>query len=361
MHDTAKDFLQMNQPWEKAWPREGLESITNCPLCGSSEREVLHSGLVDNVFHVAPGAWTLQRCLGCQSAYLDPRPTEKSIHLAYTKYYTHTTPNVCEKYEVLSPWRRLRRSLANGYCNRRYGTKYYPSSSFGTSVAWLLPTLRHSLDLRHRFLPPSKEGASLLDVGFGNGAFLELAKAAGWLVAGVDPDPIAVKNAKARGMDVHLGGIDVYNGITEYFDAITISHVIEHLHDPVAVIRTIYALLKPGGILYIDTPNINAYGHHIFGPNWRGLEPPRHLVIFSALALKMLLSSVGFSCVRSIRRYDVSHGMYQSSLSLQRGVHPSGVNHIPPTWRSFLFSVQAHLNMSEPEFLTILAKKGMQS
>ena len=76
---------------EDSWPDNELELLKYCPVCGSRERELLHTGLRDRVFGVAPGDWTLHRCLECQSAYLDPRPTLATIGQAYTNYYTHQT------------------------------------------------------------------------------------------------------------------------------------------------------------------------------------------------------------------------------------------------------------------------------
>src|ERR1700688_1700355 len=71
------------------WPRSGLESVKECPVCGSTRRRVLYGGLRDNVFFCAPGAWTLHDCLDCASAYMDPRPSAETLYLAYRTYYTH--------------------------------------------------------------------------------------------------------------------------------------------------------------------------------------------------------------------------------------------------------------------------------
>src|SRR5438128_9487785 len=146
----------------------------------------LYSDLIDNVFYTAPGRWTLYRCQGCGSAYLDPRPTPEFIHLAYRNYYTHKGFEPRASLEALSVFRRLRRTLANGYTNWRYGTCLIPASQLGIPAAWLLASLRRLLDQQFRYLPRPTPGSRVLDVGFGSGAFLENAMAAGWDVAGVE-------------------------------------------------------------------------------------------------------------------------------------------------------------------------------
>ena len=103
------------------WPAHGLEYVNCCPVCCSTERKLLYEGLTDRVFFCAPGEWTLYRCQQCGSAYLDPRPTLDTIGLAYSKYFTHN----CDdrgNIQNLSWFRRIRRILANGYLNYRFGT-----------------------------------------------------------------------------------------------------------------------------------------------------------------------------------------------------------------------------------------------
>lgn len=131
----------------------GLEHLGCCPVCGCADRSVLHDELVDNVFFCAPGKWTQWKCAKCNSAYLDPRPTQATIHLAYANYYTHQDAVGKDDYTTLSLLRKLRRQLVNGYTNWRYSTRNVPASAFGILAAFLMPNLKKVLDRQYRHLP----------------------------------------------------------------------------------------------------------------------------------------------------------------------------------------------------------------
>ena len=251
----------------------------------------MHEGLTDRIHVSTPGTWTLSRCLACRSGYLDPRPTPDSIHLAYSTYPTHHAAQRLAN-EELNLVQRLRRGIANGYRNLRYGARDRPANPLGVLLT-LLPGQRESIDTDCRHLPKPRPGARLLDVGCGNGFFLEFARRAGWSVVGVDFDEGAVKAARSRGMDIRHGGVDAIDP-TERFDGITLGHVIEHVYDPIAVLKKCHHLLKPGGWIWLQTPNLDALGHVQYGPYWRGLEPPRHLVLFTLESMKQSLTKAGF-------------------------------------------------------------------
>lgn len=311
--------MQYREP--APWPAGGLERVKACPLCGSRARTSLHPGLADHAYEHTPGRWDLHRCENCTCAYLDPRPTRETIHLAYREYYTHVA-DVGAGAEPLTAIRRARRALANGYRNWRYGTKVRPTSVLGVPATWLFPATRRRIDLEFRHLPRPWPGACLLDVGFGDGAFLERARSAGWQVTGVDFDPATVEAARKRGLDVYEGALDSLGGGAGPYDVITLSHVIEHVHDPRALVREIVRRLKPGGLAWIETPNLASSGHRRFGAAWRGLEPPRHLVLFDWDSLEGLLRAEGLGDIRRLPRHEVYAEQAPKSLAIHRGWHP---------------------------------------
>lgn len=309
-----------SKPAEEAWPADGIERVPNCPLCGLSERELLHKDLSDRIFFAAPGTWNLWRCRRCRSAWLDPRPTEATIGLAYASYYTHDSD---ELPAPRNAFQRLRAALGNGYRNARYGTRLNPASPLGPLLASLLPPLGWPADKAYRYLPARapEEPRRVLDIGCGNGAWLQMARAAGWQGAGVEPDPIARNKARENEFEVR-NKVDDWLDEPESFDFVTMSHVIEHVHDPIALLRTAHLLLRPGGRIYVDTPNVDAVGHEIYGRHWRGLEPPRHLILFNRRNLKDALELAGFRDVRYPWRIYPFRGMCEQSRRIEAGQNP---------------------------------------
>ncbi len=307
------------QDMHSEWPVKGLEAVPNCPVCGSDKREVLHEGLTDRVFFCAPGKWSMYRCESCASAYLDPRPSIETISLAYQRYFTH---DKAPSFLSLSLLGKIRWRFANGYRNYRYGTREYPASIFGILAASLMPNRRASIGAGMRHLPKAKTGKRLLDLGCGNGAFLLRAHSAGWDVVGVDFDPKAVEVACSQGLDVRLGGVESLDPSAEQFDVITLAHVIEHVHHPVQVLQACFSLLKPGGFLWLETPNIASDGHQLYGASWRGLEPPRHLVLFTLDSMRNALSAVGFADIKTLPYRPLCDGVFGESRAIAEGIDP---------------------------------------
>ena len=309
---------------EQEWPADGLERVPTCLVCRQEERRVLHDGLSDRVFFCAPGRWTLYRCDNCGSAYLDPRPTPATIGLAYQSYYTHAPSSPAPASRV-SPVARFRLGLCHGYLNGRYGHRFAPSLGIGATVVRLFPRLRANLDRSVRHLPrPRQTAPRLLDVGCGNGSYLTYMRSAGWEVHGIDPDPAAAIAARTEGIDIQVGTISEVDLADESFDAITLNHVIEHLHEPAETLRRCYDLLRPGGVLWIATPNLASAGHRLFGRNWRGLEPPRHLVLFNPRSLQSLLTKVGFAVVTTDLSRASSGLIFRKSAAIARGGEANG-------------------------------------
>ena len=338
------------------WPADGIERVAGCPVCGSVRRDPLFTGLRDRIFHCAPGAWDMHACGDCGSGYLDPRPTPDSIHLAYRDYHTHHVP-VRKPTGELRGVRRLKRVLANGYKNWRFGTDLKPSSRLGVLTAMLLPGQRATLDREYRHLPRAVEGGRVLDVGFGDGSFIENARSMGWRVVGTDFDPEVVENARRRGVDARLGTIESVEGP---FDVITMSHVIEHLHDPVSVLRGCHRLLTPGGTLWLETPNVQAVGLRRFGADWRGLEPPRHLVLFNRGSLVRALEESGFTEIRDLRQPSPVGWMYVMSTRIREGrdaYRPDGSVPLPLKLEIAAVKLFQWLVKPRREFLAMTARK----
>lgn len=305
------------------WRAEELEVLGRCPLCNSPHRHALHSDLSDITFGSPGRGWTVWSCTPCGAAYLDPRPHPSSIHRAYAQYYTHQDSGLAaRRASSHGPRAGLGRRAIGAYLRSRFGCRTHPEWAPGAWLVRALPSARRKYDRDFRHLPMAPEGGRLLDVGCGNGDFLAVAQCCGWAAVGVDPDPRAVEQARSRGLQAIPGGIDEIvqaESGESGFEVITLSHVIEHLHEPRHVLAQCLRLLKPGGRLWLETPNARAIGHHVFGSAWRGLECPRHLVLFDGPNLARTLMDAGFEGVRPLPRNSALRPLYKDSLALAEG------------------------------------------
>lgn len=300
------------------WPADALERVDCCPVCGSGESVPLYRDLEDTVCFCAPGRWTLWRCARCKGAYLNPRPTRETIGRAYSTYHTHAATN--EPAAPGGALGRFRRVVRNGYLNARYHFDLQPASILGARALALLPSPRHDRAVRHLTLP--RPGARLLDVGCGNGAFVRHAVTLGWDAEGLDPDPAAVAAGSGLGARLTTGSLPHTAYPDAAFAAVTLDHTIEHLHAPVAALRDVFRLLEPGGTVWIATPNLDSAGHQRFARHWRGLEPPRHLVLFTAQTLRTALAAAGYDRIRQHRGPFVSRWWFTASHRIAHGTDP---------------------------------------
>ena len=273
---------------ETDWPRGGLESPGNCPVCRSATQSLLHSDMQDRLFG-APGKWRLLRCGDCGAAWLDPRPTPATIGMAYQQYFTHAG-ETDTSVRSMSPQRLLflRAATLAGHSGWHFFLRPLIRS------ATILPKIGRLIQAELRHIPWPKPGQRLLDFGCGNGEFLLFAQSIGWQVLGIDADAEAVTTARSRELPVRQGGVEALEEGLGRFDGIALAHVIEHVHDPVELLRRCHNLLAPGGWLWLETPNLDSQGYLRYGENWRGLEPPRHLVLFTRPSLALALHKAGF-------------------------------------------------------------------
>jgi SAM-dependent methyltransferase len=278
-----------------------LEQVPYCPLCGAKGSIILEN-CFDPLHHL-PGIWTFWQCFQCKSLWMNPRPIKDCISLLYPEdYCTHSRP--------LYPLRPspgllscLRFSIKLGCLDQIYGYKQlysYAPMKFGFLLGKLLGSLpimsillSKQVGYTIRFLSFRPQGR-LLDVGAGNGQFLWLMKELGWEVEGVEPDRYAAEIAASIGLKVLCCPIEEAPLEPFSYDAVTLNHVIEHLPDPVNVLKKLAVCLKPGGLLVCIWPNPLGLLARWFGRAWRELDPPRHLVLPSPLGLKIALENLGF-------------------------------------------------------------------
>jgi 2-polyprenyl-3-methyl-5-hydroxy-6-metoxy-1,4-benzoquinol methylase len=277
----------------------GTERVTTCDMCGSTDYDLLLPNVRDRL-HDLPGCFSLIRCSNCTLVRLSPRPDGASLPSYYpAEHYTAYQPadwSVAFPGRPFAAVRELLRSAvlrARGYENVRLPgwTRIVPKHL----PRWLVHRAAYGLN----GFPEWVAGGRALDLGCGNGLFLNGIRLHGWDVVGVDLSAAAAMTARASfGIEVHVGELDDAPIDERSFDFVHMSHVIEHLPHPVQTLHRIASLLRPGGRLYVETPNIDSLGFRLSQAYWYPLDAPRHLWLFSPDTLRGALEQCGFSVSR---------------------------------------------------------------
>ena len=261
------------------------EQVRVCLMCGGDGKP-LYEMLSDRLFD-APGEWGHSQCPHCGLVWLNPRPIPIDLHKVYKTYYTHG------KRPLFSSIReKAKRGLYSTVPGYEQVVRGWIWKRLGTALTWI-PLFGERALLGTMCLSGEEKG-KLLDIGCGDGAFLSIMRDAGWQVMGIEPDPVAAKVAQEnRGVSVLGSSLADAKIEDESIDVITLSHVIEHVHDPVALLAECRRVMRPQGKVVIITPNIGSTGHKTFGSSWGHLDPPRHLYLFSLRTLRACCERAG--------------------------------------------------------------------
>jgi SAM-dependent methyltransferase len=231
-----------------------------CNLCGGDDAKLLYR-LRDYRLLVDDIDWNVVRCRSCGLGYLNPRPTREEIG------------------------------------------RYYPDSYYGHRKA-------HGGRYRRlaAYVPPM--GSRLLDVGTAGGEFLVVMRERGWEVEGIEPFGQA---DDAHGLPIHRMSFPEECTLPpQSYDVITAWAVFEHLHDPVRAFEACAGLLRPGGHLVIQVPNLRS----IFSRWARQEDVPRHLHFFSPTSLRDYAARCGLELERVVHTTDLFGGSGRGVLRL---------------------------------------------
>ena len=183
--------------------------------------------------------------------------------------------------------------------------KYYQSENYishSDTSKGLINSLyhrvrKHTLVQKKKLIEKStgKSAGNILDVGAGTGAFLHTMKTAGWNTTGIEPDDTARKNA-AELHQLELKNAESFFSLEpSSFDAITLWHVLEHVHALHEYIDQLKNLSLPGGKIFIAVPNYTSRDAAMYKEFWAAYDVPRHLYHFSPQSMKKLLSAHGLT------------------------------------------------------------------
>lgn len=272
-----------------------FEQVT-CLLCGSRNNEQIYQGPDRMLGH--PGHFRLVQCRRCGLIYQNPRPVDMSPY-----YEGHYLPFEHRARPKLLP----RQQSA-------------PEEAAIGAAGGYYQLLKQATD---------KRSGRILDVGCATGDFLVAMQVAGWNVAGCDLDAGAIGQAKERlpsqSDQLIAGTLQDAAFPAESFDVITLWHSIEHLPDPLGTLREVRRILRPDGLLIVQTPAWLSLESQLWKGFWSGFDCPRHLVIFSSRTLTRALDCTGFSVERSLPQTSYYIWIMSLLFCLQQWLPPAAI------------------------------------
>jgi SAM-dependent methyltransferase len=236
-----------------------------CPACSGSE---IRENLRIKDYSVSGETFSVWHCMECGLKFTQDAPDSASIGKYYASedYVSHT-------------------ETKKGIVNRLYHA-----------------VRTHTLKQKRKLVATGirSEIPSILDYGCGTGAFLQVMKEAGWKISGLEPDPLARKNAETlHGIKpeepARLAGFRDAS-----FDVITLWHVLEHVHDLHETLEHLRRVLKPDGVMYIAVPNHKSFDALHYGGSWAAWDLPRHLYHFSPASMRALMSGKGLTVTNTL-------------------------------------------------------------
>ncbi len=271
-----------------------VEIILACPNCKSSHLTVWCKGF-DRLHRINSQEFTYSKCNNCQLIFLSERPLEEEIYKYYPEDYG---PYHASFY--ISNGQRQTFKKKNSLLKKSFKTLFKISRYINPVVKKTFPE-KFSHQFEHYYQLPH-QNAIILDFGCGSDHFLNQARSRGWNTIGMDFSEKALDSVKRSGHTAVLYGSDNAwaNIENNSLDFVRMNHVIEHLYHPQPVLSALHLKMKKGAILHIATPNAASISASLFKSRWRGLECPRHIMLYSPVVLERILKHTGFSANKLI-------------------------------------------------------------
>jgi len=236
--------------------------------------------------------------MACSSLYLDPRPSSQFIRKAYANYYTHGL-------KLGGSWDSFKQRLRNECYSHWLNADFGPRLHVPRLIAPLFDILRNKIQIPFGLdVISGVQPGKILDVGCGSGRILSFAQQLGWKATGIEFDPIAVATARESGLNVIEGDYRVIGTFSQCYDLVICSHVIEHVDNPLLLLKLLASAVTENGVLVLSFPNAQSYLRKRYRGYWRGYEAPRHLSIPAASRVTAWLQEHFVNVVRVQQFFD---------------------------------------------------------
>ena len=280
-------------------------NYSTCPACTSSD---ITAALRCEDYTVSYQLFSIMKCNTCTLLFTRAVPDQNEIG-AYYQSDTYISHSDTQRGLVNLLYHRVRKYTLAAKCK---------------------------LVINETQLPQGK----ILDIGCGTGAFLNAIQQKGWQVTGLEPDYDTRLKAKQLYNLSVLPANEIYKLIPYTYHAITMWHVLEHVHELHKYLATIKKLLTPNGTLIIALPNYTSYDAQHFGQYWAAYDVPRHLYHFSPLSMHKLVEQHGM-VVKKIKPMWFD-SFYVSMLS--SGYKKDSLHQIKGLWIGLVSNLKALFN-----------------
>lgn len=249
--------------------------MIKCPLCGKADSKSFP------IYYIFKDKrFDARECKSCKFIFIDPRPTDDDLQLMYSDEYF----------------------LFDGADFGAHSSTDYETAAIRGSVKF--PIILGAIK---KFKPAGK----FFEVGCGMGYFLNYVKSSGYEVSGIEYAALGAEASRTKfSLDVQQSSFEAWNVVPETYDVVFLGDVLEHLIDPLSMLRKAQAMLKPGGVVAVEVPStFNAIvgrlavaEMRLLGKERKMPMPPYHVNEFTPGTLRKILSNAGYAQISILQR-----------------------------------------------------------
>lgn len=291
----------------------GQEKTSQCLACGSNSRRMVGS----------KNQFALWKCLHCGTIFTRDQAAQEVL----TDLYDH----------------------------------YYDAASFEMN-----PVAAQSLERVVLSFERFRSTARILDIGFGEGGLLQVAERLGWQCYGTEISPRSLAYGSQRGWIVAREAEQDERFPRQSFDVVTMIEMLEHVPNPQDFLQSATRWLRPGGMLYLTTPNAKSLNQRLLGLEWSVVSPPEHLAIWTAKGIRYALAKAGLQPLRirteGLNPYEIFAQVRSQKVAVNRNQTGMALNHTftaSPARRAVKTGINHFLSLLQMgDSLKVYARRG---